>query len=189
MKNYVELVEKVMKALRYPNRESEEGAGIVTREVAAQIYWRQDDKDFGLLRKRPGQTQYLGCGIDALLHKPTGIVIDIITASGTEKSKAAWQVQDKPEFPRYPASDWVEPPQPLLTLGEQPQQPPQDPPKSDLQVVADAILGLTSIVQVLEARVEAMAARLAQEPPPHPPMVGRGKLGPFSFTVTITPQE
>jgi len=152
--SYRSLAETVAKELGYPNRTSEDGAGQVTREVAARIYWTVGDHDFGLLRKKPGQTQYLGHGIDVLLHRPTGIVVDIVTASGTPASRTSWQVQNKATDPRYDESYFIVPPKPATT-------PPPDPdPEPDPDPPADT---LTPRVTALEQRAAEQAAQVASQ--------------------------
>jgi hypothetical protein len=147
---YRTLAEDVAKEMGYPNRVSEAGAGQVTREVAARIYWTVGDKTIGLLRKRPGQTQYQGCGIDVLMHRPTGIVVDILTASGTAGSRVSWQVQDKPDQPRYDESYFVVPPKPAMTPLPDPPEEPEPPGDT-----------LTPRVTALERRTDEQAVQLA----------------------------
>ncbi|MBP7568775.1 MAG: hypothetical protein KBA95_01830 [Acidobacteria bacterium] len=157
---YRTLAEDTAREMGYPNRVSEAGAGQVTREVAARIYWTVGDKTIGLLKKRPSQTQYLGCGIDVLLHRPTGIVVDIITASGTAGSRVSWQVQDKAADPRYDDSYFVIPPKPATTPPTP--DPPADPDPSASDVLTPRIVGLEQRAAGLEAQLAGQAAALAE---------------------------
>ena len=151
---YRTLAEDTAEEMGYPNRLSEAGAGQVTREVAARIYWTVGDRTIGLLKKTPGHTQYLGCGIDVLLHRPTGIVIDILTASGTASSRVSWQVQNKPTDPRYDESYFVVPPKPASTPPPDPPADPPDPPVDD---------SLAKRVAALEARLADAETRLGTQ--------------------------
>lgn len=194
--SYSSLAETVAKELGYPNRTSEDGAGQVTREVAARIYWVVGDHDFGLLKKKPGQTQYMGHGIDVLLHRPTGIVVDIITASGTATSTIAWQVQDKPEYPRYDDSYFVIPPKPATTPADPPDDPPTAPePPAAGPTLAEALAQLqaqlaaiAAKVDTLAAKVDAVSSQVAALPASRPWPVYRGSI-PWLGSVTLTPQE
>ena len=156
--SYRSLAETVAKELGYPNRVSEAGAGQVTREVAARIYWTVGDKTIGLLKKRPGQNQYLGCAIDVLLHKPTGITIDIVGASGVPTSTIQWLVQSKATDPRYPESDFVVPPQPSTA----PTPDPSDEPDPPADTLTPRIVGLERRAAEQAAQLAGQAAALAE---------------------------
>lgn len=156
--SYRSLAETVAKELGYPNRVSEAGAGQVTREVAARIYWVVGDHDFGLLKKKPGQNQYEGCAIDVLLHKPTGITIDIIGASGVPTSKTQWLVQNKATDPRYPDTDFVVPPKPTTS----PTPDPPDEPDPPADTLTPRVGALEKRAAGLEAQLAGQAAALAE---------------------------
>ncbi len=108
--NYKHIVTEIANASGNIQKKSEDLTGVLTRRVAAFIYWNIGDKNFGLLKKKASQTNYLGCAIDCLLHRPTGVAIDIITNSGTDKAEPAWQVYDRDKDIRYTDADWVQPP-------------------------------------------------------------------------------
>lgn len=110
--NYKHIVTEIANASGNIQKKSEDLTGVVTRRVASFIYWNIGDKNFGLLKKKPPHTNYLGCAIDCLLHRPTGVAIDIITNSGTDKAEPAWQVFDRDQDIRYTDADWVQPPYP-----------------------------------------------------------------------------
>ena len=106
------------------------GSGCFTEEVAYRL--SQIDSNFGHLRKNPGQNQWNGHAVDAILHLPSGRAIDIIASSATPQARPSWQV----DIPRYISSDFIAPLAGCQGSGQpppQPQPPPQQPPQPQPQ--------------------------------------------------------
>lgn len=113
--NLFAIIERV--AAASPLTAGQENCGRFTEACA--IACHAADPRFGHLKKNPGQTQFNGHAVDALLFKDTGQAIDIIVGSKTDSPKPGWGV----DIPRYSAADWLQP-----AGGEVPPVTP-DPPK------------------------------------------------------------
>lgn len=93
------------------NLTTKDGCGIFTDACARML--KAKDVRFGHLIKKPGQNQYDGHAVDAVLYLSDtpgqSVAVDLISASETPEAKPSWGL----DIPRYSASDWRDPgPQP-----------------------------------------------------------------------------
>ena len=109
------------------------------------------DPRFGHLRKRPGQNQYNGHAVDAVLYLADepgqSVAVDIIASSASPDARPQWN----PDIPRYSASDWYAPdgsPAPAPAPTPNPEPPSNDTITPRLQKI-DAIY---DVVMELKAR-------------------------------------
>lgn len=94
------------------NLSTKDGCGIFTDAVARLL--KSKDARFGHLKKNPGQNQYDGHAVDAVLYLSDtpgqSVAVDIIFSSETPEAKPSWGL----DVPRYSPSDWRDPgPQPM----------------------------------------------------------------------------
>ena len=82
------------------------------------------DKNFGHLKKKPGQTQVHGHGEDATLYKfgdGTAQAVDFIGGAGGPNPQPGWGVDSS--GPIYKHSDWLDPTEHVPTLAAPPPIP------------------------------------------------------------------
>lgn len=100
--NYFHVVQLVFQTGNH-DLTTHDGCGRFTEACARELF--KGDPNFGHLKKRPGQNQFNGHAVDAVLYKPTGQSIDLIAASETPDARPAWQE----DIPRYGPDDWFAP--------------------------------------------------------------------------------
>ena len=83
------------------------GCGLFTEACARALHQR--DPRWGHLLKYPGQNQFRGHAVDAVLYRHegegNGVAVDIISSNATPEAAPNWT----PDIPRYGSSDWQAP--------------------------------------------------------------------------------
>lgn len=122
---FEEIVMEVFNELK-PDLSKHDECGKFTEAVAIRLH--KKDPEFGHLKKRPGQNQYNGHAVDAILYKKAGRTVDIIGASASPKAKPRWgeNVNDK-----YTDKDWYAP---VESGNPNPNPPSPNPPNSSEEV-------------------------------------------------------
>lgn len=87
-----------------PSPNSTESCGEFTRRVARRLH--RDDPNWGMLTKTPGEAQYQGFAVDALIYRTTQQVIDILAGAEGPSPSPAWQ-----EVPKRNINHWAAPPE------------------------------------------------------------------------------
>jgi hypothetical protein len=88
--------------------DSRERCGLFTELAAGFLH--EQDRNFGHLKKPEERTNYRGHGLDVVLYKATGQVVDIIgaakIASREHPASVTWGVGEEGE---YGVGDWIDP--------------------------------------------------------------------------------
>lgn len=135
---------------------TKEGCGRFTEACAAALH--HVDAGFGHLRKRPGQNQWNGHAVDAVLYRQTGQSVDIIRESETDRARPAWEV----DIPRYANGDWYAP------EGSKPQEPgggggqkPTDDASEFAAIIDEATEKICGTLKALLSEVKWLNERIA----------------------------
>jgi len=114
---------------------STEGLGAFTESVVASLH--AHDPRWGHLKKRPGQTQINGHAEDSALYLSDtpgqSQAVDFVGGVRTASARPAWT----PDEPRYSASDWYAPGDPVA--------PPVVPPVAPLGSLPDRAEALDAL--------------------------------------------
>lgn len=146
-----------------PDLSTKEGCGKFTEDVAVAIH--NADPEFGHLKKRPGQNQYNGHAVDAILYKKTGQAIDIIASSESADARPGWMV----DVPRYSEADWIEPSSTVPAPVPDPLPPPPDlgpilesidALEASLAALEDDLVNVTHVVQSQQLAIDSLARLL-----------------------------
>jgi len=152
--NRVDIAQAV--AAQYPDLVKLNTSGACGRltEYIAQVL-HQADSGWGLLSKSPGEHQYNGHAIDAVIYRPTQQVIDLMSGAGDRDPDSGVPIDQQhdirikwDEVAKRPGNEWMDP------GGDVPPPPPQPPPDDD------AIKQLTKSVAALNARADSQQAQL-----------------------------
>ena len=84
---------------------SEQGSGLFTEAAASALHTA--DANFGHIRKHPGQNQFNGHAVDAVLYKlgnGEAVAIDIIFQNGVPGARPQWLL-----VAQGPDTDWYAP--------------------------------------------------------------------------------
>jgi hypothetical protein len=92
---------------------SKEACGQFTRLAACALA----GEGFGLLSKNPGENQYQGFAVDAIIYQKSNQVIDIISQNESPNASPGWA-----EVPKRSGNNWAAP------VGCSPVEPPPPPP-------------------------------------------------------------
>lgn len=119
--NRFEIVQRVFAEHRDLARENTGAScGRLTEHVAIAL--SEDDDGWGLLSKSPGQNQFNGHAVDAVIYKATQQVVDVIAGAGAREDG---ENQDAAptwiEQPKRPDNNWMAP------IGVTPRPPGQPP--------------------------------------------------------------
>lgn len=130
-----------------PGDQGDAGKGQVCVRAGLTIY-QMFDLNVGYIRKNPGQTQFNGVSVDALLDKSDGTWADYLTdelqPDGTRLIKLAYSPHNEPVPPGTPLPplDWVQPiaayleyPGPLVLIDDEPDPDPAPGPDPDIDTV------------------------------------------------------
>jgi hypothetical protein len=154
--------EVVRLAARYPQllkANTRTSCGTFTELVADELY--DMDKGWGLLSKQPGQNQYKGHAVDAIIYRPTQQVVDILSAAGAREegdprdAGVTWQHQ-----PKRDGNEWM-----LPVFVEEPGSgvPPVPPPAAvgliDSRNLSFVIAALQSDIAEALSKIAALEAR------------------------------
>lgn len=131
-----------------------ESCGRFTRRCAARLH--EHDANWGLLTKGPGQTQYEGHAVDAVIYKATGQVVDIIAGAHnpSQPGRPAWSLVG-----RDPSNLWA-PPGGVTPEPRSPDPPPEPGPEPAPAACTCNLQPLEHAVRVLRADAEALRAEL-----------------------------
>lgn len=108
------------------------------------------DKNFGHLKKKPGQTQVHGHGEDATLYKfgdGTAQAVDFIGGAGGPNPQPSWGVDSSGAI--YKDSDWLDPTQHVATAVE------HRPPDASFGFPDENTLGKAFLARIKRAYTEA----------------------------------
>ena len=171
------------------NLSTHDGAGQYT-EAAAWVL-SQRDRNWGHIAKSGAQKQYNGHGLDAVMYRITGDVIDlIINAGGPGVASPSWQEKEPTDTSLWrPAFD---PGTPDPSPPPPPPPPPLPPP--DVKPLESKIVELQSAVARLHALVEHLSAIVqarVDNPPPItiPPITFPVYSGRLGMNLRLTPQK
>lgn len=130
-------------ALMQACKTSKEACGQFTRLAACTLA----PEGFGLLTKNPGENQFNGFAVDAIIFRTTSQVIDIISANESPNAGPSWT-----EVQRRPGNIWAAP------VGCGPIDPPPPPPSTE---VLRAIAALNTRLTDLGGQIDTLT-RLVQ---------------------------
>jgi hypothetical protein len=114
-------------ALMQSCKTSKDACGQFTRLAACALA----PEGFGLLTKNPGENQYNGFAVDAIIYKPTNQVIDIISQNESPNATPGWS-----EVPKRSGNNWAAP---VGCDPVEPPLPPPPPPTSEVEARLKAI--------------------------------------------------
>ncbi len=160
-------------------------------EITKRVAWLHRAEGAGLLAVFPPHTNCASFSVDKIMFTD-GSFADVLVDGGG-RNEPSWQTTDKGDVPKMVApSLWRAPLDP--GDGDVPVPVPPTPPTptpSDLQVVANALVALTSQVEQLSALVLAAHADLAKQmgklPVPPRTFAGQTRFGGLlNVTITLT---
>lgn len=139
-----------------PAPNSTESCGEFTRRVARRLH--AEDANWGMLTKNPGEGQYQGFAVDALIYKPTQQVIDILAGAEGPNPQPAWQ-----EVPKRDSNHWAVPPAgDDGDPGDENPPPPPPPDGSELRELREEVRALREALRMVDDRDEFAIQRLVQ---------------------------
>lgn len=154
------------------DRLTKAGNGCFTEAVAYRLH--QKDPRWGHLKKRPGQNQWNGHAVDAILYRRDtpgqSQAVDIISNSETPKANEAWIA----DIPRYSSADFLVPTASCTPSGTPPPPPPPPPPplpdpvaarvtvlESQVQQLTDTLTRQTRALEQVTTRVTDLSVQVA----------------------------
>jgi hypothetical protein len=149
MQNYSQVFADTLalyESLYVPGDQGDAGKGQVTVRAGYTINQTINTR-IGYIAKSPGQTQFYGVAVDALLDCVDGSGADFLTdelqPDGRRLIKLAYSVYATPP-PGTPITNWVQPtaayldyPGPLVLRGDVPEPGPEPEPVPDADVLAE----------------------------------------------------
>jgi hypothetical protein len=159
MRAFIEQVAERYRALLTQN--TTVTCGLFTEVAAFELH--RADSDWGLLSKQPGENQFMGHAVDAIIYRKTQQVIDILSNAGAREegenkdAGVTWIEQ-----PKRHGNDWMQPFDP----DRDPDAPPDAPPVPvsaliDTRKLEAALAALQASDVELRAKVAALEARPA----------------------------